>query len=79
MKNMDKGLTVPKMSANTSAENTRIAPQNFGPFCLPKQNSLRFSKKNPSIWVSIVRRISYCTSAYALWEQQSIDTTMYAF
>ena len=66
------------MGADSSAENTQNAPQNVGPICLPKPKSLGFSKKN-SLWVSVVRGVSYCTSAYAVWEQQSIDTTMYAF
>ena len=35
MENMDKRLTVPKMGADISAENTPNAPEFICPICLP--------------------------------------------
>ena len=46
---MDKELTVPKMGADKSAENTPNAPKIVGPICLPKPKSLRFLKKKLSL------------------------------
>ena len=43
---MDKGLTIPKMGADSLAENTQNAPKSFGPICLPKLKCLGFSKKS---------------------------------
>ena len=42
------------MGADKSAENNPNAPKIFGPICLPKHKSLRFSKKNLSLGVFIV-------------------------
>jgi hypothetical protein len=36
MENMDKGLTVPKWGADSSAENTPYAQEFICPICLPK-------------------------------------------
>ena len=36
---MDKGLTLPKMGADSSAENTPNAPKFISPICLPKPKS----------------------------------------
>ena len=51
------------MGANKSAENTPNAPNIFGPICLPKPKSLRFSKKS-SLWVSVVRGSDYLSKKY---------------
>ena len=45
-------------SANSLAENTQNAPQNFSPICLPKPKSFKFLKKS-SVWVSIVHFTIY--------------------
>ena len=51
------------MGADKSAENTPNAPNIFGPICLPKPKSLRFSKKS-SLWVSLVRGSDYLSNKY---------------
>ena len=79
MENMDKGITVPKWVLILRPKIPGL-PQKFRPIFSAQGKKFRiFETKKTSLWISIVRGISYCTSAYALWEQQSIDTTMYAF
>jgi len=50
------------MGADKSAENTPNAPKIFGPICLPKPKSLRFSKKKLSLGV----RSSWAQPMHAL-------------
>ena len=57
MKNMDKGLTVPKWVLINGPKLPANAPKSFGPICLPKPKSLGFSKKS-SLWLSVVRGFS---------------------
>ena len=42
MENVDKELTVPKMGANSLAENTPNVPEFICPICLPKPKSSGF-------------------------------------
>ena len=51
MENIDKGLTVPKISANSLAENTLNAPEFICPICLPKQKSSGIQWKKASLGV----------------------------
>ena len=53
MENMDKGLTVPKMGANSSAENTPNAPNLFAEFVCPSPKVWDFYDKRLN-WASVV-------------------------
>ena len=61
VENMDKGLTVPKMGADSSAENTPNAPKFICPKCLPNPKELEF------LWKKSVVRV-WCNGSKGVKE-----------
>ena len=60
MENMDKGLTVPKLGADSLAENTQIAENLSAQFVCPSPKVLDFNEKRLH-WASVV--LAQCYAA----------------
>ena len=68
---MDKGLTVPKMGAESSAENTPNAKEVICPICLPKPKGLDFNEKRLH-WASVVRGCMYAFDILQIISKKSL-------
>ena len=65
MENIGKGLTVTKISADSSAENTPNTPEFICPICMPKPKSSGFKwNKSKSKYISRLRVIKILARFY---------------
>ena len=81
MENMDKGLTVPKMGADKSAENTPNAPKFICPNCLLKPKSLGFRcfLQFISFIYDVTLLLTYLPTKYLRKEESQVCTKMATF